>query len=136
MSDTSFRSYRMGQDHADQRKADGIDQPATSNRSRFGGIFNAINENLKAKDQISYQAQEQRKTAKELAESYKKGSTKISDDATVVEGYQDPGYTIPGQQGRSFGGLIGTVAGAALGGPLGVGAMTGAQLGGRVGSYF
>ena len=136
MSDTSFRAYRMGEDHSNQRKSDGIDQPATSNRSRFGGIFNAINENLKAKDQISYKAQEQRKTAKELAESYKKGSTKISDDATVVEGYTDPGYTIQGQQGRSFGGLIGTVAGAALGGPLGVGAMTGAQLGGRVGSYF
>ena len=136
MSDTSFRSYRMGQDHANQRKSDKIDQPETSNRSRFGGIFNAINENLKRKDEISYEAKENRKTAKELAEQYKKGSTKISDDATVVEGYTDPGYTIPGQQGRSFGGLIGTVAGAALGGPLGVGAMTGAQLGGKVGSYF
>ena len=135
MSDTSFRAYRMGEDHANQRKADGIDQPATSNR-RGSGIFDAINQNLKRKDEISYEAQEQRKTAKELAESYKRGSTKISDDATVVEGYQDQGFTLPGQQGRSFGGLIGTVAGAALGGPLGVGAMTGAQLGGRVGSYF
>tara|TARA_B100000131_G_scaffold235159_1_gene227132 strand:+ start:593 stop:967 length:375 start_codon:yes stop_codon:yes gene_type:complete len=105
-------------------------------KGRFSGIFNAINENLKAKDQISYAAQEQRKTAKELAEGYKRGSTKISDDATVVEGYQDPGYTLPGVQGRSFGGLIGTVAGAALGGPLGIGAMAGSQLGGKVGSYF
>ena len=34
---------------------------------------------------------------------------KISDDATVVEGYRDPGYTIPGQQGRS---LLGTVGAA------------------------
>ena len=103
---------------------------------RGSGIFEAINKNLKRKDEISYGAQEQRKTAKELAESYKRGSTKISDDATVVEGVTDPGFTLQGQQGRSFGGLIGTVAGAALGGPLGVGAMTGAQLGGRVGSYF
>ena len=103
---------------------------------RGSGIFQAINENLRRKDEISYGAQEQRKTAKELAESYKRGSTKISDDTTVVEGYQDPGFTLQGVQGRSFGGLIGTVAGAALGGPLGVGAMTGAQLGGKVGSYF
>ena len=105
-------------------------------RRRGAGIFEAINENLQAKDQISYAANEQRKTAKDLAESYKRGSTKISDDATVVEGYQDQGFTLPGQQGRSFGGLIGTVAGAALGGPLGIGAMQGAQLGGKVGSYF
>ena len=105
-------------------------------RRGVGGIFNAINENLKAKDEISYKANEQRKTAKDLAASYKRGSTKISDDATVVEGVTDPGFTLQGQQGRSFGGLIGTVAGAALGGPLGIGAMSGAQLGGNVGSYF
>ena len=42
---------------------------------RGSGIFEAINKNLQAKDQISYQAEEQRKTAKELAESYKRGST-------------------------------------------------------------
>ena len=100
------------------------------------GIFDALNENIRRKDEISYAANEQRKTAKELAEGYKRGSTKISDDTTVVEGYQDPGFTLPGVQGRSFGGLIGTVAGAALGGPLGIGAMSGAQLGGKVGSYF
>ena len=136
MSDSSFRAYRMGEDHSNQRKADRIDQPATSNRRGVGGIFNALNENLKAKDQISYQANEQRKTAKELAESYKRGSTKIDDNTTVVEGVTDPGFTLQGQQGRSFGGLIGTVAGAALGGPLGIGAMTGSSIGGRVGSYF
>jgi len=109
-----------------------------SKRKRGMGIFDAINENLKAKDKISYQAQENRKTAKELAESYKKGSTKISDDATVVEGYQDQGYTLPGVQGRSFGGLIGTGLGAVAGGIFGGpgGAMKGAQFGSKVGSYF
>ena len=106
-------------------------------KRRFGSIFDAINENLKRKDEISYAAQEQRKTAKELAESYKRGSTKISDDATVVEGYQDQGFTLPGQQGRSFGGLLGTVGGAIIGGmnPA-LGVATGAQLGSKVGSYF
>ena len=106
-------------------------------KNRASGIFSAINENLKAKDQISYQANEQRKTAKELAESYKRGSTKISDDATVVEGYTDPGfsYTIPGRQG--FGGLIGTVGGAVAGSFIpGVGPMMGANIGSKVGSYF
>ena len=133
MSDSSFGAYRRGSAFADQRKADKIDQPSPR---RGSGIFQAINENLRRKDEISFGAKEQRKTAKELAESYKRGSTKISPDATVVEGYQDQGFTLPGQQGRSFGGLIGTVAGAALGGPLGVGAMQGAQLGSSVGSYF
>jgi len=102
---------------------------------RGSGIFEAINENLRRKDEISYGAQEQRKTAKELAEQYKKGSTKISDDATVVEGYTDPGYTIPGQEGRSFGGLIGTVGGAVVGSAFG-NPMMGANIGSKVGSYF
>ena len=102
---------------------------------RGSGIFEAIGENLKRKDEISYGAQEQRKTAKELAEQYKKGSTKISDDATVVEGYTDPGYTIPGQEGRSFGGLIGTVGGAVVGSAFG-NPMMGANIGSKVGSYF
>tara|TARA_B100000123_G_scaffold115876_1_gene85374 strand:- start:1320 stop:1724 length:405 start_codon:yes stop_codon:yes gene_type:complete len=134
MSDTSFRAYRTGSTHAAQRKADRIDEPDRKS-GRFSGIFDAINENLKAKDQISYAAQEQRKTAKQLAESYKKGSTKISDDATVVEGYQDPGFTLQGQQGRSFGGLIGTVGGAIVGSAFG-NPMMGANIGSRVGSYF
>ena len=107
-------------------------------KRRDMGIFDALNENIKAKDQISYAAKENRKTAKELAEQYKKGSTKISDDATVVEGYQDQGFTLPGQQCRSFGGLIGTGLGAVAGGIIGgpAGAMKGAQFGGNVGSYF
>jgi len=104
---------------------------------RGSGIFEAINENLQRKDEISYGAQEQRKTAKDLAEAYKqKAAFKVSDDVSVDPGYQDPGFTLPGVQGRSFGGLIGTVGGAFLGGPLGIGAMQGAQLGGKVGSYF
>ena len=135
MSDNSFRAYRTGSQHAAQRKADKIDQPEKSNRA--SGIFEAINENLKAKDQISYQAQEQRKTAKELAENYKRGSFKVSEDTTVMPGYTDPGFTLPGVQGRSFGGLIGTVGGAVAGSMIpGVGPMMGSQIGGKVGSYF
>ena len=116
------------------KKAD--DFQSSRRKRRDMGIFDALNENIKAKDQISYAAKENRKPAKELAEQYKSGSFKVSDDVTVMPGYTDSGFTLPGVQGRSFGGLIGTVAGAALGGPLGIGAMSGAQLGGKVGSYF
>ena len=112
---------------------------SSSSRSRRGsGIFEAINENLRRKDEISYGAQEQRKTAKDLAEQYKqKSAFKVSDDVSVDPGYQDPGFTLPGVQGRSFGGLIGTVGGAVAGSFIpGVGPMMGSQIGGKVGSYF
>ena len=124
------RQYEVGEP--------GFKKSQLKSRNRRGsGIFNAINENLRRKDEISYGAQEQRKTAKELAESYKKGSTKISPDTTVVEGYQDPGFTLEGQKGRSFGGLIGTVGGAIVGSAIpGVGPMMGSSIGSKVGSYF
>ena len=102
---------------------------------RGSGIFEAINKNLQAKDQISYAAKENRKTAKELAEQYKSGSFKVSDDTTVMPGYTDSGFTLPGVQGRSFGGLIGTVGGAVVGSAFG-NPMMGANIGSRVGSYF
>ena len=135
MSDSSFGAYRRGSEFADQRKADKIDQPSPK---RGSGIFEAINENLRRKDEISFGAKEQRKTAKELAEQYKqKSAFKVSDDVSVDPGYQDPGFTLPGVQGRSFGGLIGTVGGAVAGSFIpGVGPMMGSQIGGKVGSYF
>ena len=135
MSDSSFGAYRRGSAFAAQRKADKIDQPSNTNR-RGSGIFQAINENLRRKDEISYGAQEQRKTAKDLAESYKqKSAFKVSDDVSVDPGYQDPGFTLPGVQGRSFGGLIGTVGGAVVGSAFG-NPMMGANIGSKVGSYF
>ena len=80
---------------------------------------------------------EQRKTAKELAESYKRGSFKVGEDITVDPGYRDEGFTLEGTPGRSFGGLIGTVGGAVAGSMIpGVGPMMGSSIGGRVGSYF
>ena len=124
--ETEARAFKEAEDY---RK---ITRP-----KRGSGIFEAINENLKAKDQISYAAKENRKTAKELAEQYKSGSFKVSDDVTVMPGYTDSGFTLPGVQGRSFGGLIGTVGGAIVGSAIpGVGPMMGSQIGGKVGSYF
>tara|TARA_B100000242_G_scaffold220643_1_gene161654 strand:+ start:1091 stop:1498 length:408 start_codon:yes stop_codon:yes gene_type:complete len=105
-------------------------------RSKRGsGIFDAINENLKRKGEISYETKEKAKQAKNLAEQFKSGSTKISDDATVVEGYRDPGFSLTQEGSAGFGGLIGTVGGAIVGGAMG-NPMMGAQLGGKVGSYF
>ena len=130
-------NYPANYKETEQRAFKEAEDFQRSRKRRDMGIFDALNENIKAKDAISFQANEQRKTAKELAESYKRGSTKISDDATVVEGYQDPGFTLPGVQGRSFGGLIGTVGGAVAGSFIpGVGPMMGSQIGGKVGSYF
>ena len=84
------------------------DFKARQGRAKRGsGIFDAINKNLKRKGEISYETKERAKQAKNLAEQFKSGSTKISDDATVVEGYQDQGFTLPGQQGRSLLGPLG-----------------------------
>ena len=114
------------------------DYQSNKRKRRDMCIFDALNENIRRKDEIAFQANEKRKTAKELAESRKRGSFKVSDDVTVDPGYQDPGFVLPGVQGRSFGGLIGTGLGAIGGGIIGgpAGAMKGAQLGGSVGSYF
>jgi len=125
--ETEARAFKQADDFQSSRR-----------KRRDMGIFDALNENIKAKDAISFQANEQRKTAKDLAENYKRGSFKVSEDTTVMPGYQDPGFTLPGVQGRSFGGLIGTGLGAIGGGIIGgpAGAMKGAQFGGNVGSYF
>ena len=112
------------------------DFKARQGRTKRGsGIFDAINQNLKARDQISYATKERAKQAKNLAEQFKSGSTKISDDATVVEGYRDPGYSITQEGSPGFGGLIGTVGGAVIGSAFG-NPMMGANIGSKVGSYF
>ena len=102
---------------------------------RGSGIFDAINKNLKRKGEISYETKERAKQAKNLAEQFKSGSTKISDDTTVVEGYRDPGFKVTQEGSAGFGGLIGTVGGAVIGSAFG-NPMMGANIGGKVGSYF
>ena len=124
--ETEARAFKQAEDYK-----------RSTRPKRGSGIFEAINENLRRKDEISYGAQENRKTAKELAEQYKSGSFKVSDDVTVMPGYTDSGFTLPGVQGRSFGGLSGTVGGAVAGSFIpGVGPMMGSEIGGKVGSYF
>ena len=110
-----------------------------SNRpARMQKFAEAVDKSLKYKQQKEVDAEIGVKTDKDkdLAAASQKGF-KISPDATVLSGYTDPGFTLEGQQGRSFGGLIGTVGGAVAGSMIpGVGPMMGANIGSRVGSYF
>ena len=117
-------NYPANYKETEQRAFKEAEDFQRSRKRRDMGIFDALNENIKAKDQISYAAKENRKTAKELAEQYKSGSFKVSDDVTVMPGYTDSGFTLPGVQGRSFGGLIGTGLGAVAGGIIGLSYMT------------
>ena len=52
---------------------------------------------------------------------------KIAPDASVIEGYTDPGFTVQGQQGSGLLGTIGSAVGGYFGGPLG------GQIGGAIG---
>ena len=110
-----------------------------SNRpSRMQKYAEAVDKSLKFKQQKEVDAEIGVKTDKDkdLAAASQKGF-KISPDATVLSGYTDPGFTLEGQQGRSFGGLSGTGGGAVAGSMIpGVGPMMGANIGSRVGSYF
>ena len=101
-----------------------------------GGFLRAVAESTqkdKDKDDTFNRAK-----ALNLAQDFKRGSTKISDDATLVEGYTDPGfsYTEPGRRG--FGDIIGAGAGFLVGNMLmpGVGGKYGAALGQNIGGRF
>ena len=110
----------------------------SSSPTRVQKFAEAVDKSLKYKQQKEVDAEIGVKTDKDkdLAAASQKGF-KISPDATVLSGYTDPGFTLEGQQGRSFGGLIGTVGGAVAGSMIpGVGPMMGANIGSRVGSYF
>ena len=98
----------------------------------------ALDKSLKYKEQKELDAEIGAKTDKDKdsAAATQKGF-KVSPDTTVLSGYTDPGFTLAGQKGRSFGGLIGTVVGAGIGlaNPA-IGAAVGSSIGSRVGSYF
>ena len=130
MADDYYQSYLDNRGMSASTFSGTDDQPVK--RTRKQKYRDALDAASKFKQQTDYKAE---KEAEEKTAA-KKATMKIAPDISVMEGYQDPGFTLEGQQGRSFGGLIGTVAGAALGGPMGLTAMQGAQLGSSVGSYF
>ena len=112
-----------------------IDFSGPEKRKRGSGIFEAFTKSLERKEDKDDTFN--RAKALNLAQDFKRGSTKISDDATLVEGYTDPGfsYEIPGRRG--FGDIIGAGVGAVAGSFIpGVGPMMGANLGRNIGGRF
>ena len=118
------------------KKDDGIGD--TERPTRMQKFAEAVDKSLKYKKQKEIDAEIGAETDKDkdLEAAGQKGF-KISPDTTVLSGYRDPGFTLKGQKGRSFGGLIGTLGGAAIGlaNPA-IGAAMGSSIGSRVGSYF
>ena len=106
--------------------------------SRMQKYAEAVDKSLKYKEQKEVDAETGVSTdkKKDLDAVTPKGF-KVGTDSTVVSGYTDPGFTLRGVKGRSFGGLIGTLGGAAIGlaNPA-IGAQLGASIGGKAGSYF
>ena len=102
--------------------------PEKKKKSRKDRYRDAVDAASKFKDTTDYKA---RREAKEN-EKAQKATMKISDDISVMEGYEDPGFTIEGQKGTR-GGILGTIGSAVGGyafGPLG------GQIGGAIGSSF
>jgi len=102
-----------------------------SDSSSSGGRRNKFREALMAASK--YKSETDYKAEKESEEKEKRAAQrntmKISDDASVMEGYTDPGFTLQGQKGRSILGPVGAAVGVfnpALGAGIGaVGNLTG-----------
>ena len=125
-----------GLTNQENQKDEEIDQPDRPNRMQK--FTEALDKSLKYKEQKELDAEIGAKTDKDKdsAAATQKGF-KVSPDTTVLSGYTDPGITLAGQKGRTFGGLIGTVVGAGIGlaNPA-IGAQLGASIGSKAGSYF
>jgi len=82
-----------------------------SNGSSSGGGRNKFREALMAaskyKSETDYKAEKESEIKEKKANQ--RNTMKISDDASVMEGYTDPGFTLKGQQGRSILGTVGAV---------------------------
>ena len=129
------KSALTGIDYDDYKLDKQIDFSGPEKRKRGSGIFEAFTKSLERKEDKDDTFN--RAKALSLAQDFKRGSTKLSDDATLVEGYTDPGfsYEIPGRRG--FGDIIGAGVGAVAGSFIpGVGPMMGANLGRNIGGRF
>ena len=74
------------------------------NRNRFRDALMAAS---KYKSQTDYNAEKESEIKEKKANQ--RNTMKISDDASVMEGYTDPGFTLQGQKGRSILGTVGAV---------------------------
>ena len=76
------------------------------NRNRFREALMAAS---KYKSETDYKAEKESEEKEKRAAQ--RNTMKISDDASVMEGYTDPGFTLQGQQGRSLLGPVGAAVG-------------------------
>lgn len=136
--ETEARAFEGAESYRRSRDNSSID--FSGGRSRdIGKFMKDLDQEFKRRKEKEEDSNTFRKMiqAKNLAQQARAGAFKVNDDITVMPGYQDPGfqYTIPGSKG--FGGLLGTVAGGAIGlaNPA-IGFATGANVGGSIGSYF
>jgi len=74
------------------------------NRNRFRDALMAAS---KYKSETDYKAEKESEEKEKKANQ--RNTMKISDDASVMEGYTDPGFTLQGQKGRSILGTVGAV---------------------------
>lgn len=126
MADDYYQDYLDNRGMSASTFSGTDDQPVK--RTRKQKYRDALDAASKFKQQTDYKA---KKEAKEN-QAAQKATMKISDDISVMEGYQDPGFTLEGQQGtrgRILGG-IGSAVGGYFGGPIG------GQVGGMIGSSF
>ena len=100
------------------------------NKPRRNRYRDAVDAASRFRDTTDYKAEKEGSVRSNAARDRR--TMKISDDASVMEGYTDPGFTLEGQKGTR-GGILGTVGSAVGGyafGPLG------GQIGGAIGSSF
>ena len=133
---TLGKSALSGINYDDYKLDKQIDFSGPEKRKRGSGIFEAFSKSLERKQDKDDTFN--RAKALNLAQDFKRGSTKLSDDTTLVEGYTDPGfsYTEPGRRG--FGDIIGAGAGFLVGNMIapGVGGKYGASIGSNIGGRF
>ena len=96
-------------------------------KKRYRDAYDAAS---KFKEQTDYKAEKEGSIKDNKGRD--KATMKIAPDISVMEGYQDPGFTFEGQKGTRGGilGTVGSAVGGYFGGPLG------GQIGGTIGSSF
>ena len=126
MADDYYQSYLDNRGMSASTFSGTDDQPVK--RTRKQKYRDALDAASKFKERTDYKAE---KEAEEKTAA-KKATMKIAPDISVMEGYQDPGFTLEGQKGTRGGilGTVGSAVGGYFGGPLG------GQIGGAIGSSF
>jgi hypothetical protein len=100
---------------------------SSGRKKRYRDAYDAAS---KFKEQTDYKAEKEGSIKNNKGRD--KATMKIAPDISVMEGYEDPGFTLAGQKGTRGGilGTVGSAVGGYFGGPLG------GQIGGAIGSSF